>query len=200
MAALYINPPSTLMHAESEVSPNVFLMVTVYLPRSASTPSRTTRATTSGSSKTYRYFGPSFSCLPSLDQTMKGSGKALTRHSSLAALPSSSTTSFSSCSTLGGPFSRSSFRDLKRNIPVARASADRAGWGVGGVREIPWAPTDGGQKTLCCNSGWGGGGRAQCELFSWGATFLLVSWDNIVGKIRCFPALLNTYWTINIII
>uniref|UniRef100_A0A8C9V5B9 Uncharacterized protein n=1 Tax=Scleropages formosus TaxID=113540 RepID=A0A8C9V5B9_SCLFO len=43
---------------------------------------------------------------------MKGSGKALTRHSSLAALPSTNTTSLSSCSTLGGPFSRSSLRDL----------------------------------------------------------------------------------------
>uniref|UniRef100_A0A3B3ST42 Uncharacterized protein n=1 Tax=Paramormyrops kingsleyae TaxID=1676925 RepID=A0A3B3ST42_9TELE len=43
---------------------------------------------------------------------MKGSGKALTRHSSLAALPSSSSTSVSGCRTLGGPFSRSSLRDL----------------------------------------------------------------------------------------
>uniref|UniRef100_A0A8C8REV1 Uncharacterized protein n=1 Tax=Pelusios castaneus TaxID=367368 RepID=A0A8C8REV1_9SAUR len=43
---------------------------------------------------------------------MKGSGKALIRHSSRAALPSISTTSFSSCSTRGGPFSLSSLRDL----------------------------------------------------------------------------------------
>uniref|UniRef100_A0AAY4BJG6 Secreted protein n=1 Tax=Denticeps clupeoides TaxID=299321 RepID=A0AAY4BJG6_9TELE len=40
---------------------------------------------------------------------MKGSGKALTLHSSLAALPSTRTTSFSSCRIFGGPFSRSSF-------------------------------------------------------------------------------------------
>uniref|UniRef100_A0A8C3SPW4 Uncharacterized protein n=1 Tax=Chelydra serpentina TaxID=8475 RepID=A0A8C3SPW4_CHESE len=43
---------------------------------------------------------------------MKGSGKALIRHSSRAALPSISTTSFSCCSTRGGPFSLSSLRDL----------------------------------------------------------------------------------------
>uniref|UniRef100_A0A3Q1AHN7 Uncharacterized protein n=1 Tax=Amphiprion ocellaris TaxID=80972 RepID=A0A3Q1AHN7_AMPOC len=43
---------------------------------------------------------------------MKGSGKALTRHSSFAALPSTRTTSLSSCRILGGPFSRSSLRDL----------------------------------------------------------------------------------------
>ncbi|KAG9271665.1 hypothetical protein AMEX_G14615 [Astyanax mexicanus] len=44
---------------------------------------------------------------------MKGSGKALTRHSSFAALPSTRSTSFSSCRNLGGPFSRSSFLDLQ---------------------------------------------------------------------------------------
>uniref|UniRef100_A0A673B3P0 Uncharacterized protein n=1 Tax=Sphaeramia orbicularis TaxID=375764 RepID=A0A673B3P0_9TELE len=43
---------------------------------------------------------------------MNGSGKALTLHSSLAALPSTRTTSLSSCRIFGGPFSRSSFRDL----------------------------------------------------------------------------------------
>uniref|UniRef100_A0A803SSK8 Uncharacterized protein n=1 Tax=Anolis carolinensis TaxID=28377 RepID=A0A803SSK8_ANOCA len=43
---------------------------------------------------------------------MKGSGKALMRHSSLAALPSISTTSLRFCSTRGGPFSFSSLRDL----------------------------------------------------------------------------------------
>uniref|UniRef100_A0A667Z7X9 Uncharacterized protein n=1 Tax=Myripristis murdjan TaxID=586833 RepID=A0A667Z7X9_9TELE len=43
---------------------------------------------------------------------MNGSGKALTLHSSFAALPSRRTTSLSSCKILGGPFSRSSLRDL----------------------------------------------------------------------------------------
>uniref|UniRef100_A0A8D2ZPC0 Uncharacterized protein n=1 Tax=Scophthalmus maximus TaxID=52904 RepID=A0A8D2ZPC0_SCOMX len=43
---------------------------------------------------------------------MKGSGKALTLHSSFAALPSTRTTSLSSCRIFGGPFSRSSLRDL----------------------------------------------------------------------------------------
>uniref|UniRef100_A0A8C4SX74 Uncharacterized protein n=1 Tax=Erpetoichthys calabaricus TaxID=27687 RepID=A0A8C4SX74_ERPCA len=47
---------------------------------------------------------------------MKGSGKALTLHSSLAALPSSRTTSFNSCRIRGGPFSRSSFRDLSTGL------------------------------------------------------------------------------------
>uniref|UniRef100_A0A6Q2YV78 Uncharacterized protein n=1 Tax=Esox lucius TaxID=8010 RepID=A0A6Q2YV78_ESOLU len=36
-------------------------------------------------------------------------GKALTLHSSLAALPSRTTTSLSTCRIFGGPFSRSSF-------------------------------------------------------------------------------------------
>uniref|UniRef100_A0A8C6SEK3 Uncharacterized protein n=1 Tax=Neogobius melanostomus TaxID=47308 RepID=A0A8C6SEK3_9GOBI len=44
---------------------------------------------------------------------MKGSGKALTRHSSLAAEPSTSTTSRSSCRIRGGPRARSSERDLE---------------------------------------------------------------------------------------
>uniref|UniRef100_A0A3Q1HZX8 Uncharacterized protein n=1 Tax=Anabas testudineus TaxID=64144 RepID=A0A3Q1HZX8_ANATE len=44
---------------------------------------------------------------------MKGSGNALTLHSSFAALPSTRTTSLRSCRILGGPFSRSSLRDLR---------------------------------------------------------------------------------------
>uniref|UniRef100_A0A671W1M0 Uncharacterized protein n=1 Tax=Sparus aurata TaxID=8175 RepID=A0A671W1M0_SPAAU len=43
---------------------------------------------------------------------MKGSGKALTLHSSFAALPSTRTTSLRSCRIFGGPFSLSSVRDL----------------------------------------------------------------------------------------
>uniref|UniRef100_A0A3P8VFD2 Uncharacterized protein n=1 Tax=Cynoglossus semilaevis TaxID=244447 RepID=A0A3P8VFD2_CYNSE len=45
---------------------------------------------------------------------MNGSGKALTLHSSFAALPSTRTTSLSSCRIFGGPFSRNSLRDLRR--------------------------------------------------------------------------------------
>uniref|UniRef100_A0A8C6V3S3 Uncharacterized protein n=1 Tax=Naja naja TaxID=35670 RepID=A0A8C6V3S3_NAJNA len=44
---------------------------------------------------------------------IKGSGKALMRHSNLAALPSISITSLRFCSTRGGPFSFSSLRDLR---------------------------------------------------------------------------------------
>uniref|UniRef100_A0A8C3WYK7 Uncharacterized protein n=1 Tax=Catagonus wagneri TaxID=51154 RepID=A0A8C3WYK7_9CETA len=47
---------------------------------------------------------------------MNGSGKAEMRQVSLAALPSISTTSFSGSSTRGGPFSRSSFRDLPGRV------------------------------------------------------------------------------------
>uniref|UniRef100_A0A8D0A7S8 Uncharacterized protein n=1 Tax=Sander lucioperca TaxID=283035 RepID=A0A8D0A7S8_SANLU len=56
---------------------------------------------------------------------MKGSGKALTLHSSFAALPSTRTTSLRSCRILGGPFSRSSLRDLcekHRNIRILSCS------------------------------------------------------------------------------
>uniref|UniRef100_A0A669DXK2 Uncharacterized protein n=1 Tax=Oreochromis niloticus TaxID=8128 RepID=A0A669DXK2_ORENI len=43
---------------------------------------------------------------------MKGSGKVLTLHFSFAALPSTRTTSLSSCRILGGPFFCSSLSDL----------------------------------------------------------------------------------------
>uniref|UniRef100_A0A8C3HGW6 Uncharacterized protein n=1 Tax=Chrysemys picta bellii TaxID=8478 RepID=A0A8C3HGW6_CHRPI len=56
---------------------------------------------------------------------MKGSGKALIRHSSRAALPSISITSFSSCSTRGGPFSFSSLRDLLPALGRIRPSSAR---------------------------------------------------------------------------
>uniref|UniRef100_A0A8C0LUI9 Uncharacterized protein n=1 Tax=Canis lupus dingo TaxID=286419 RepID=A0A8C0LUI9_CANLU len=49
---------------------------------------------------------------------MNGSGKAEMRQVSLAALPSISTTSLSGSSTRGGPFSRSSFRDLSESERV----------------------------------------------------------------------------------
>uniref|UniRef100_A0A8C7BY29 Uncharacterized protein n=1 Tax=Neovison vison TaxID=452646 RepID=A0A8C7BY29_NEOVI len=55
---------------------------------------------------------------------MKGSGKAEMRQVSLAALPSISTTSFSGSSTRGGPFSRSSFRDLSESRVRAQSSHD----------------------------------------------------------------------------
>uniref|UniRef100_A0A2K5BWY8 Uncharacterized protein n=4 Tax=Simiiformes TaxID=314293 RepID=A0A2K5BWY8_AOTNA len=58
---------------------------------------------------------------------MNGSGKAEMRQVSLAALPSISTTSFSGSSTRGGPFSRSSFRDLPAGRVRAQSSQDRAG-------------------------------------------------------------------------
>uniref|UniRef100_A0A8D2LR75 Uncharacterized protein n=1 Tax=Varanus komodoensis TaxID=61221 RepID=A0A8D2LR75_VARKO len=52
---------------------------------------------------------------------MKGSGKALMRHCSFAALPSISITSLRFSSTRGGPFSFSSLRDLC-NFSVAQSS------------------------------------------------------------------------------
>uniref|UniRef100_A0A8C0QH79 Uncharacterized protein n=1 Tax=Canis lupus familiaris TaxID=9615 RepID=A0A8C0QH79_CANLF len=52
---------------------------------------------------------------------MNGSGKAEMRQVSLAALPSISTTSLSGSSTRGGPFSRSSFRDLSESERAVRA-------------------------------------------------------------------------------
>uniref|UniRef100_A0A4W3HG01 Uncharacterized protein n=1 Tax=Callorhinchus milii TaxID=7868 RepID=A0A4W3HG01_CALMI len=95
----------------------------VYLPRSDNVPSLTTRATTSGSSNIYRYLGPSFSSCPSLNQRIRGSGKALTLQSSLAALPSIRTTSFNSFRILGGPFSLISLRDLGRTRqPIAHSN------------------------------------------------------------------------------
>uniref|UniRef100_A0A8C8XP14 Uncharacterized protein n=2 Tax=Panthera TaxID=9688 RepID=A0A8C8XP14_PANLE len=57
---------------------------------------------------------------------MNGSGKAEMRQVSLAALPSISTTSFRGSSTRGGPFSRSSFRDLSESRLRARRSYDTA--------------------------------------------------------------------------
>uniref|UniRef100_A0A452SF05 Uncharacterized protein n=1 Tax=Ursus americanus TaxID=9643 RepID=A0A452SF05_URSAM len=53
---------------------------------------------------------------------MNGSGKAEMRQVSLAALPSISTTSFNGSSTRGGPFSRSSFRDLSESRVSAQSS------------------------------------------------------------------------------
>uniref|UniRef100_A0A8C0JCX1 Uncharacterized protein n=1 Tax=Chelonoidis abingdonii TaxID=106734 RepID=A0A8C0JCX1_CHEAB len=63
---------------------------------------------------------------------MKGSGKALIRHSRRAALPSISITSFSACSTRGGPFSFSSLRDLaggrtRSRIPSCHVSHQETG-------------------------------------------------------------------------
>uniref|UniRef100_A0A8C9AUI2 Uncharacterized protein n=1 Tax=Prolemur simus TaxID=1328070 RepID=A0A8C9AUI2_PROSS len=55
-----------------------------------------------------------------------GSGKAEMRQVSLAVLPSISTTSFSGSSTRGGPFSRSSFRDLPAGGVRTQRSHDRA--------------------------------------------------------------------------
>uniref|UniRef100_A0A671E7V8 Uncharacterized protein n=1 Tax=Rhinolophus ferrumequinum TaxID=59479 RepID=A0A671E7V8_RHIFE len=55
---------------------------------------------------------------------MNGSGKAEMRQVSLAALPSINITSFSGSSTRGGPFSRSSFRDLPAGRVRAQSSHD----------------------------------------------------------------------------
>uniref|UniRef100_A0A8C0C7L0 Uncharacterized protein n=1 Tax=Balaenoptera musculus TaxID=9771 RepID=A0A8C0C7L0_BALMU len=65
---------------------------------------------------------------------MNGSGKAEMRQVSLAALPSISTTSFSASSTRGGPFSRSSFRDLPAAQVRAQSSHDTA---PGGLQPCP---------------------------------------------------------------
>uniref|UniRef100_A0A670JP19 Uncharacterized protein n=1 Tax=Podarcis muralis TaxID=64176 RepID=A0A670JP19_PODMU len=61
---------------------------------------------------------------------MKGSGKALMRHSSLAALPSISITSVRFFSTRGGPFSFISLRDLvvERRGSKANESGEQEWW------------------------------------------------------------------------
>uniref|UniRef100_A0A673SS31 Uncharacterized protein n=1 Tax=Suricata suricatta TaxID=37032 RepID=A0A673SS31_SURSU len=68
---------------------------------------------------------------------MNGSGKAEMRQVSLAALPSISTTSFSGSSTRGGPFSRSSFRDLSDSWLRAPSSHDTA---LDSPHQVPCPP------------------------------------------------------------